>query len=126
MAVEHDRIVADAIVHNGTILTINPRAPVAEALAIVGDRIAAIGRDADMKRLGGAGTPVMYLRGVTASPGLIDNHTHQLLAGLDAEAVGAKVNIAFSQSIAEIKEKIAERVKQAKPGEWIGTSCMFR
>jgi hypothetical protein len=119
-------LTADTILHNGKILTVDPAFTVAEAVAVYGDTIAAVGRDVNVKPLGGALTRMIDLRGACVIPGMIDNHTHALLAGLDHPEVGAKVNLAWSQSIKEIQAAIAARTRQAKPGEWIATSCMYR
>jgi predicted amidohydrolase YtcJ len=117
--------VADVILHRGTVLTVDPRGTVADAIAIEGDRILAVGAEQDLRTLRGERTQVVDLQGDTVIPGMIDNHTHQLLAGLDRVRAG-KVNIAHCNSIAQIKALIAARIEGLPPGEWVGTSCMFR
>ena len=117
--------VADVVLHRGTVLTVDPRGTVTDAIAIKGDRILAVGRAQDLLALRGESTQLVDLQGDTVIPGMIDNHTHQLLAGLD-RVRGGKVNIAHCSSIAEIKALIATRIEGLSPGEWVGTSCMFR
>jgi len=117
---------ADLILRNGRVATLSALQPEAESVAILGDRIVAVGRDSDVRRLGGSGTRVIDLRGRRVIPGLMDNHTHYLLAGLDSPEVGVKVNIAWARSIAEIVEAIRRKVAERPPGEWIVTSPMFR
>ncbi|MDR7555444.1 MAG: amidohydrolase [Armatimonadota bacterium] len=126
MGIEDGRLVADTILFNGKILTVDARFSIAEALAVVDDKIVAVGTDGDIKRLAGASTRRIDLKGACVIPGMIDNHTHMLLAGLDQPEVGVKVNLAWAQNIAEIQEAIAQRARQARPGEWIVTSCMYR
>ena len=126
MNIEDGRLVADVTLYNGKIITVDPAFSIAQAIAVVGDRIAAVGRDADITRLAGEGTRRIDLKGACVIPGMTDNHTHALLAGLDHPEVGAKVNLAWAQSIADIRAAIAARTRQARPGEWIATSCMYR
>jgi predicted amidohydrolase YtcJ len=116
----------DTIIENGTVLTVDAAMSEAEAIAVGNGRIVAIGSRSDIAKLAGPNTDRIDMAGGVAIPGMIDNHTHQLLAGLDAEHVGAKVNIAHSKSIEDIKRRIAEEVARVGPGKWIGTSCMWR
>jgi predicted amidohydrolase YtcJ len=117
--------IADIILHGGTILTVDSANTVAEAIALRGERILCVGTAQDLRKFQGEHTQRIDLQGDTVVPGMIDNHTHQLLAGLD-RVRGGKVNIAHCNSIAEIKGLIAARIEGLPPGEWVGTSCMFR
>src|SRR5205823_12530017 len=71
----------DLILSNGKIITVDERFTIAQALAIKGDRIVAVGATSDITRLAGAGTRRIDLRGRSVIPGLIDNHMHLLRAG---------------------------------------------
>ena len=125
-ATPRSSMAADLILHGGHIATLNPAQPEAEAVAVVGDRIVAVGADADVRPLGSADTRWIDLRGRRLIPGLMDNHTHYLLAGLDAPEVGAKVNLARAQSIAEILREIRRKVDVTPAGEWVASSAMYR
>ena len=72
----------DLILHNGKILTVNKSFAIAQALAVKGERIVAVGRNADVLRLKGAGTRVVDLGGKTVLPGLIDSHVHSTGASM--------------------------------------------
>jgi predicted amidohydrolase YtcJ len=126
MKIDNGRLVPDVILHNGKIVTVDRSFSIVQAVAVAGDTIAATGTDAQITPLAGAGTRRIDLKGACVIPGMIDNHTHALLAGLDHPEVGAKVNLAWAQSISDIRAAIAERTRRAKPGEWIATSCMYR
>ena len=66
----------DLILHDAVVLTMNPDAPRASAIATAGDRIVAIGSDAEVLTLAGPGTSVVDLDGLTVTPGFIDSHSH--------------------------------------------------
>ena len=126
MRVEDGRLVVDTVLRGGRIITLDGASTVAAAVAIAGDRIVAVGSDADVMALAGRATRVVDLRGRAVIPGLMDNHTHQLMAGLDTAEAGAKVNVACCASIEEIKQRIGEAASRSAPGEWITTSCLYR
>lgn len=67
---------ADLILRNANIRTVDAARPTARAVAIAGDRIVAVGGEAEVARLRGAATRVEDLHGASVLPGFIDAHTH--------------------------------------------------
>jgi predicted amidohydrolase YtcJ len=67
---------ADRIIRGGPIVTVNPEQPAAEAVAIAGGRIVAVGGEADVMRHAGAATTITDLAGRTLVPGFVDGHSH--------------------------------------------------
>lgn len=108
---------ADLILINGKVVTVDDHFTIAEAIAVAGDRIAAIGTSAEIRQLAGPFTHVIDLAGRTVVPGLIDGHAH-----LDREGLKSVFpSLGRVRSIRDIKERIAELASKAKPGEWIVT-----
>ena len=67
---------ADLIVHNAKVLTVDDRFRVASAVAVRGDRIAAVGSEKEVLKLKGPKTRLLDAAGRTVLPGLYDSHTH--------------------------------------------------
>ncbi len=106
---------ADLILHNGRVVTVDAELGEVEAIAIVGDRILAVGSSDQMNRLRGPSTTVVDLEGRLAIPGFIEGHAH--FTGLGQ----SKMNLDL-MTVANWDEVIAmvtEAVKAAQPGEWI-------
>jgi predicted amidohydrolase YtcJ len=114
---EHARasIAADLVLTNGRIVTVDSARPEAQALAIVGERIAALGSNADIQRHVGPGTQVIDLQGRLAVPGFIEGHGHFMGLGR-ARMI---LDLAEAPSWDEIVQRVAEAARDAAPGEWI-------
>ena len=67
---------AHIIFYNGKILTVDPNFSIAQAVAIRGNRVAAVGTNDEMLRLAGSNTLRIDLKGRTMTPGLINTHVH--------------------------------------------------
>src|SRR6188472_4054522 len=106
---------ADLVLTNGRVLTVEDALPEAQAVAIKGDRIAAVGTSAEIRRYVGPATQVIDLNGQLAIPGLIDGHAHFLGVG-EAQL---NLNLMSTTSWEQIVAMVGEAVKTAKPGEWI-------
>jgi hypothetical protein len=78
---------AELILRGGAIHTVDPARPQAEALAVRGGHVVAIGSDADVRPLIGPRTRVVELRGRTVLPGFGDSHIHPTHYGLFRQAV---------------------------------------
>ncbi len=108
-------IAADLVLRGGKILTVDARFAVASALAIRGDRIVAVGSEADMTPLIGKQTRVVDLKGRTVIPGLHDSHMHTMNGGNNELAV----SLAQARSIKDVQHAFAARAATVKKGDWI-------
>src|SRR5687768_12101404 len=72
---------ADVIFTNGKIITVDEKFAIAQAVAVRGDRIVAVGTNQEVTRLAGPNTRRIDLRGRAMTPGLIDHHGHYLREG---------------------------------------------
>jgi predicted amidohydrolase YtcJ len=70
--------VADTIYYGGNIITMEDALPAAQAIAIAGDHILAVGSDQEILALRGESTQAIDLQGNTVMPGFIDTHSHRL------------------------------------------------
>src|SRR5580704_10436188 len=87
----------------------------ADAIAVLGDRIEAVGSENEILKLKGASTEVINLEGHFVMPGFNDAHVHLDEAGLQ----GLTVNLNGVQSLTEFRDRIKARLETATPGEWI-------
>jgi len=76
--------IADAIYHNGTILTIVDAQPTAEAVAVKDGKILAVGQETEVLKTVGENTQKIDLDGKTMLPGFVDSHGHAYLIGIQA------------------------------------------
>ena len=86
-----------------------------EAIAVRGDRIAAVGKTVDLDKLKGPQTQVIDLGGHFVMPGINDAHLHLD----DAGAIKLSVNLTGVKSLDDLREMVRKRVDQARAGEWI-------
>jgi predicted amidohydrolase YtcJ len=111
-------VAPDLVLFNAKVATLDERGRMAQAVAIRGDRILAVGSDEDARRWGSATTRRIDVSGRTVVPGLIDNHMHLLRAsttwpwevrldGVDSRAAGLDL--------------LRARARTTRAGEWIYT-----
>jgi len=106
---------ADLIITNAYIWTVDKSHPTAEAVAILRDRIAAVGSHAEIEAWRGSATRAIDAAGKLLLPGFNDSHVHFVDGGRDLEAV--QLNDATSAQ--EFVRRIRERAGKAGKDEWI-------
>jgi len=106
---------ATLVVTNARIVTVEDAQPEAEAIAIAGDRIVALGTSAEIARYVGPSTQVIDAHGRLVTPGFIEGHGHFTGVG-EAQLNLNLMNVTSWDAIVAMVE---EAVKTAKPGQWI-------
>jgi predicted amidohydrolase YtcJ len=109
---------ADMVLVNGKIITVDDRFSIAQAVAVRGDRIVAVGTNQEIARLAGPNTRRIDLRGRSVTPGFIDNHAHFQEEGaywtLELRLDGV-------DSRKQALEMIRAKAKEKGPGGWVYT-----
>ncbi|TPW29712.1 amidohydrolase [Martelella alba] len=104
--------------HGGTILTVNAAFSEAEAIAVKGDRIIAVGKLADVQAAAGPQAERIDLEGHVMLPGFVEPHTHMMTGSLIADLtiyVGASK---FART-SDVLDHLKQVASQTAPGEWI-------
>lgn len=103
----------DLLLFNGNVITLEASTPAAQALAVDGDRIIAVGTDEELESL--QANLRIDLDGRTVVPGLADNHYHSI-------GGGPGVDLSRTRTLQEVIDRIAERAQDTPEGEVIVTN----
>ena len=109
------RPAADLIVTGAKIFTGDPAHPEAEAVAILGERIVAVGQADDVSAWRGPATRVIDAGGRRVVPGFNDAHVHFVSGGMDLDNLDLK----NTKDTEEFVKRIAERAARIPKGEWL-------
>ena len=105
----------DLIILNAAIRTMDDAKPTAEAVAVSGNRIAAVGSTADVRKLAGPKTRLVDAGGKSVVPGFNDAHVHWLTGGFSI----TNVNLREARSPEEFARRIGDFAKTLPKGRWI-------
>jgi predicted amidohydrolase YtcJ len=113
---------ADRIIRGGPIVTVNPDRPAAEAVAIVGGTIVAVGSDSDVMQHRGDATVVTELAGKTLVPGFVDGHSHFCsLVDVQTQALCASPPAGPCKTVADVIAalKAVQARRKLGPGKFV-------
>ncbi|HEX8720010.1 MAG TPA: amidohydrolase [Pyrinomonadaceae bacterium] len=109
------RFEADLVVVNANVRTMDAARPRAEAVAVHGNRIVAVGTSEEIRRMAGAGTRVVDAGGALVLPGFNDAHVHFLSGGFQLSSVDLR-DAATPQEFAGRIRRFAEKLPE---GRWV-------
>ena len=107
---------ADLVLRNGKILTVDSSDSIAQAVAVAGGKIAAVGSNDQISPLIDGRTQVIDLQGRTATPGLIDSHVHFSEAD---ELYMVDLGDVAVKTIDDVVARVRTRVEKTKAAEWV-------
>ena len=108
-------LAADLIIVNANVRTLTAFQPTAEAIAILGRRIIAVGSNDEIKELGGSNTRTIDAQGQLVLPGFNDAHVHFMSGGFQLSSV----DLRDAKSPEEFAQRIRDFAAKLPPGRWI-------
>jgi hypothetical protein len=110
--------IADLVLVNGKVVTLDPKIPAAEAVAVKDGRILVVGTSAEIRKYVGPATKVLDLKGKLVVPGLIDAHLHFASGGHSL----ASLTFRGVSSAEKVQEMVAARIRELPAGETVNGS----
>jgi predicted amidohydrolase YtcJ len=111
----------DLIVHHAKVITVDPQWTVAEAIAVKGERLTAIGSSAEILSLAGPETQLVDAQGRCMIPGLCDSHVHCTSAAM----YEFDHPIPEMETVADVLQYVAQRADTLEDGQWINIQQVF-
>lgn len=105
---------ADLLLHGGRILTLDPQCPEAEAVAVAGGKILAVGREDELRSFLSSRTQFLSCSERTVLPGFIDPHLHFFAWASRFRGV----DLGSARSITEIQQRLTTHLGQVEAGAW--------
>ncbi len=109
--------IADLILKNANVITMDPCQPRAELVASKGDRILLVASDDELEEIRGKKTRIIDCQGKTVVPGFNDAHCHIL--SFIRKLLSLDLSPSSVSSIADIKRAILRRAQSTPPGRWL-------
>jgi predicted amidohydrolase YtcJ len=106
---------ADLVLFNGDIHTMDATSPRVQSVAIAGNRVLAVGSDAEMRALLAPGGDAIDLQGHTVVPGFTDAHLHFMSYGLGLK----EIDLAEVPALEEALARVAARAAATPKGQWL-------
>ena len=112
---------ADLVLYNGKIVTVQDNFEIVQAVAVKGDRIAALGSDSEVRELASPETRSIDLRGKTVLPGLMDSHVHSTGASM----YEFDHMVPEMETIEDVLAYVQSRADVLDDGDWIRVRQVF-
>src|SRR3989338_2052591 len=109
--------IADLILKNARVITMDAAQPSAEMVAVKGDQILLVGGSESLESVTGPGTRVIECSGKTVVPGFNDAHCH--VFSLIRQLLSVDISPSSVSSIEDIKAAIYRKAQQTAPGQWL-------
>jgi predicted amidohydrolase YtcJ len=106
---------ADLLIYNATIHTMDPNQPTAQAVAILGNRVIAVGSNDEIRKLSGTGTRTIDANGQLVLPGFNDAHVHFMSGGFQLSSV----DLRDAKAPEEFARRIRDFAANLATGSWI-------
>ncbi|MDD1752491.1 MAG: amidohydrolase, partial [Methanotrichaceae archaeon] len=117
--------IADLVLLNGNIITVDSKNSIAQAVAVKDDRILAVGTNSQINYLVGPQTKTIDLKGKCVTPGIVDSHIHVLYYGKQFWKDFLNIRYPTVKNEKDLLKAIADKAKSIPKGEWISANQGF-